>query len=322
VPLTLLGIPPDAEVAVIEMGMNHPGEIARLAEISRPEVGVVTNVGESHLEFLGSLENVLRAKGELLEYLKPDDTAILNADDRLLMSGRLSIRARTVTFGIDRPADVRATEVVGVSGNGARFSIEGHTVQLGVPGREFVYDALAAIAVSDALGVSLEEACEALHGFRPYRMRMEIHRVGKVRIINDAYNANPVSMQAALTTLTQIPDAGRRIAVLGDMLELGEQAFALHRRVGEQTAASGLDRLFSVGTLAQDIQAGALAAGMPDERVRHFEGREEVREALRHEVRDGDVILVKGSRGCRMEIIVEDLIDYLEGKTKNEKRKS
>ncbi|MCK4545943.1 MAG: UDP-N-acetylmuramoyl-tripeptide--D-alanyl-D-alanine ligase [Candidatus Eisenbacteria sp.] len=322
VPLTLLGIPADAEVAVVEMGMNHPGEIARLSEISRPEVGVVTNVGESHLEFMGSVENVLRAKGELLEYLKSGDTAVLNADDPHLMSGGLSIRAGTVTFGIRQRADIRATDVVAVSGEGARFRIGGHTVRLGVPGEEFVYDALAAVAVAVALGVPEGEACEALEGFRPCGMRMEQLRLGTVTVINDAYNANPVSTRAALVTLSRIPGNGRKVAVLGDMLELGAQSPALHREIGGHAAASAVDLLFTVGILSRDIDAGALAAGMPADRVRHFEGRAEVQEALRRQVEEGDVVLVKGSRGCRLEAVVKDLVEYLEGRNQDVERKT
>ncbi len=314
VPLTLLRIPEDSEAAVVEMGMNHPGEIRRLAEISRPGVGVVTNVGPSHLEFLGSVENVLAAKGELLEYLKPADTAVLNADDPYLTSGRLSIRARTLTFGIDAASDFRPDRVEAVAGEGALFVLEGREVRLGVPGREFVYDALAAVAVGSALGVSLDDACGALEGFRPLGMRMETVRMGKVTVINDAYNANPTSVRAALRTLARMGKGGRTVAVLGDMLELGEHASRLHFEVGEAVAASGVDLLFTVGTHAREIQCGALSGGMPENRARHSHGSEEVREALRRTITDGDWVLVKGSRGCRMETIADDLVSFLGGK--------
>ncbi len=311
VPLTLLAIPEDAEAAVVEMGMNHQGEIRRLAEISRPRVGVVTNVGESHLEFLGSVENVLRAKGELLEYLQPADTAVVNADDPHLMSGSLVVRARTLTFGIDAPADFRASGVEAVSGEGARFALAGHDVRLGVPGREFVYDALAAVAAGTALGVPVDDACEALQGFRPCRMRMETIRAGDATVINDAYNANPASVRAALRTLGGIAARGRRIAVLGDMLELGQHSSRLHFEVGEAVGQSAVDRLFTVGTHSREIQSGALSQGLPADNGRHSEETEEALEVLRRTVAKGDVILVKGSRGCRMETIAEGLVSFL-----------
>jgi len=312
VPLTLLALPREAEVAVIEMGMNHLGEIRRLAEMSDPEIGLVTNIGEGHLEFLGSMDNVLCAKGELLEYLKPEHVAILNADDPYLGAGRLSIRARTLTFGVDGPADVRATDVTPVSGEGARFSLGGRTVQLGVPGREFVYDALAAVAVGVALGVPEADACEALAGFRPYRMRMEVLRLGPVTVIDDTYNANPASVRAALETLGSMEVEGRRIAVLGDMLELGADAGRLHRDVGRWVARTGVDALFTLGPLAAEIRAGAVSAGLPGDRAVRAEDREELGRVLSDAVGPGDVVLVKGSRRCRMETVVEALRTHLE----------
>jgi UDP-N-acetylmuramoyl-tripeptide--D-alanyl-D-alanine ligase len=299
--------------------MNHPGELKRLAELARPEVGVVTNVGESHLEFLGSVERVLAAKGELLESLEPDGTAVINADDPHLMSGRLRIRARTLTFGIDRPADVRAVDVEPVGEGGARFTLAGRRVALGVFGREFVYDALAAAAAAHALGIPLEDAGPAIEGFRPFRMRMEVIRAGGVTVINDAYNANPLSVRAALDTLGRLGARGRTVAVLGDMLELGAETRRLHQEVGRHAARSGVGRLLTVGAAAREIGSGALAAGMAHRNSRHFEGSGEVREALRRmveagEIADGDVVLVKASRGLKMETVVEDLVEVLRGR--------
>lgn len=314
VPLTLLGIPPDAEVAVVEMGMNHLGEIRRLSELSDPEVGVVTNVGASHLEFLGSMENVLRAKGELVEYLAPDGTAVLNADDPWLAAGRLSIGARILTFGIERPADVRATDLAEVAGRGARFTLSGRTVQLAIPGREFVYDALAAVAAGIALGVREEEACDALEGFRPFRMRMETIRAGGVTVVNDAYNANPASVAAALRTLGGMETDRRRIAVLGEMLELGPEARRFHLEAGTRAAGARIDLLFTFGELAREIRRGAISGGMPADRARHFDAREALADALSRTVGPGDVVLMKGSRGCRMETFVEDLVGHLGGR--------
>lgn len=313
VPLTLLGIPPDAEVAVVEMGMNHLGEIRRLSELSDPEVGVVTNVGASHLEFLGSMENVLRAKGELVEYLAPDGTAVLNADDPWLAAGRLSIGARILTFGIERPADVRATDLAEVAGRGARFTLSGRTVQLAIPGREFVYDALAAVAAGIALGVREEEACDALEGFRPFRMRMETIRAGGVTVVNDAYNANPASVAAAIEELRAAPAEGRRVLVIGDMHELGEFAGRLHRQVGRRAARAGINLVWAIGEHAGEVERGCRSVARWKGEFHRADSTGSALTAVPVDPGSGDVVLVKGSRLMRLERICDRLVELSAG---------
>ncbi len=305
-PLTLLQLKADSGAMVVELAMRAPGEIARLAHICAPQFGVITNVGPAHIQFFPSIEAIARAKGELLDALGPADMAVLNADDPLVMSQSSRMRGKVVTFGLGPQADFRAHEVETLPGRGVMFRTEAGTlVELPLPGRHMVYNALAAIAVGRAFSVPEPDIAEALAGCRPQPMRMEMIHVDGLQILNDAYNANPVSMRAALETLLEVKGPTRRIAVLGDMLELGDTALESHRQIGRLVAGLGIDLLFTVGHLARCIADEAIAAGMAGHKVAHFEDKKTLADVLTGAAATGDLILVKGSRLMGLEAIVE-----------------
>ncbi|OGG52195.1 MAG: hypothetical protein A3F84_03800 [Candidatus Handelsmanbacteria bacterium RIFCSPLOWO2_12_FULL_64_10] len=304
-PLMVFRLSAQHEVAVLEFGISEFGGLKRLCEVADPNVGLITNIGPSHLEFLGSVEGVAKAKGEILEYLDESSTAILNLDDLWLAKGQNKIKGRLLGFGIEKISQFRGEGLVFDQAGCGHFSLQGRKIALRVPGRHNVYNALAAAAVGHALGVPIEDATLALGGFQPAAMRSAVETRGGVRILNDAYNANPASTKAALETLSvmAVEQGGRRIACLGDMLELGDDAPELHREVGA-FATKGIDLLFVTGPLAAEIVKGAAALG---DRARHFPDRADLIRALNETLRPGDALLVKGSRGMRMEEVIAGL---------------
>jgi UDP-N-acetylmuramoyl-tripeptide--D-alanyl-D-alanine ligase len=291
------------DMAVLEMGMNHMGEINRLAEICNPSVGVITNVGPVHLEFLGTIDGVARAKGELLDHLSEKELAVLNADDALVMGQRSRSRAKLVTFGLGEYANVRAREIDAGFSSTVFALDDGSEFLLNIPGVHHVVNALAAIAVGQSFGVRMSDMQAALAALEPSDMRMDVQIVGNITYINDTYNANPDSVRAALGTLAISPGSGRRIAVLGDMLELGKSSLQAHRDVGAE-AAEVADVLITVGNRAIDMAVGARAAGLTSSQIVECATTAEASGVLENTVEDGDVVLVKGSRGMRMEEIV------------------
>ena len=308
VPLTLLGLSSDHEVAVVEMGMNHPGEMGLLAELARPTIGVITNVAEAHMEGMGSLEAIAEAKGELLEALPPEGTAVLNADDARVMSQAKRTSARVVTFGLSPDAGTRAVDVR--DGAVVSFDLDrGGSVELPVPGRHNVMNALAALAVGEVLGIDREAAIEGLSSFEPSPMRMSISRVGGWIVLNDAYNANPGSLGAALESLVALAGGRPTVAALGAMLELGSRTRDAHREAGLLVAEKGIDHLLLFGREIEALREGALAGGMPPGRARLFDDKTALVEALRRLSDDDAVLLVKGSRAMRMEEVVELLVE-------------
>jgi UDP-N-acetylmuramoyl-tripeptide--D-alanyl-D-alanine ligase len=308
-PLTLLRVGGQERVAIVEAGMNAPGEIWRLAQIAAPDVGVVTCVGPAHLERLGSLGAIAEAKGELYRRLRPSAVAVVNADDPLAAATARAFPGRKVAFGLgEAEVAVRARHVVehGLEGTDFELVVERHAVpvRLAVPGRHNVTNALAAAGVAHALGVAMEDVRAGLEAFQPPGMRMEVTRLPSgVTVLNDAYNANPASMAAALRTLAT-SRARRRIAVLGEMRELGAHAVAGHRDVGAEAAAARLDALFVLGPQADDVRAGAEAAGMPAERITVAASHADLAGRLRSACRSGDLVLLKGSRGAAMEEVL------------------
>jgi UDP-N-acetylmuramoyl-tripeptide--D-alanyl-D-alanine ligase len=299
---------------VLEMGARGPGHIARLCAVARPQVGVVLNVGSAHLGEFGSADGVAQAKGELVEALADDGTAVLNADDpRVLgMAGRT--RARVLTTGRSADADVRAADVVLDDQARARFTLVAHgearPVALQVVGEHQVANALSAAGAALALGLTLEQVAGALSAATPRsRWRMEVtRRPDGVTVVNDAYNANPESMRAALAALTGLPGT-RRIAVLGGMAELGPGAPAEHERLGRDAAAAGADLIVAVGGDAVGIADGAVAAGRrAGEESVHVPDRTAARELLDGVLRPGDVVLVKASRSYGLERLAADLL--------------
>ena len=309
-PLTLLQLTPAHRAAVVEIGMRGLGQIAALALVAAPSIGVVTNVGETHIELLGSLENIARAKSELVEAIPAGGTVILNADDPRVAAMAKTCRpsVRVVTFGIERAATVRGLDLV-AEGLSSRFSVsfdggarEAFTLPLA--GRHNVYNALAALAVGWTLGLSPAAMGEGLAHPNLTGQRFECYEKSGYTIINDAYNASPASMAAALATLSETA-RGRRVAVLGDMLELGAIARQAHRRVGEEAAAFGVELLLTCGTLGAEIAQAAQAAGVKE--VHACASHEEAGAFLRRSLQPGDTILFKGSHGMRMDKIIDFL---------------
>jgi len=310
VPLTLLKLDAAHKTAAIEMGMSGLGEIDLLARLTGPTVGVITNVGPAHLEFLETMDRIAQAKGELLENLQADGIAVLNADDTYYATFKRRHRGRTLSFGIDQMSDVRATDIR-QGKDFTDFTITSddsrQDVRLSVVGRHNIYNALAAATAAIAVGMPLEAVKYGLDGFAPVALRSEIKRVHGRIVFADCYNANPGSMDAALKTLVSLKAGSQQaVAVLGDMLELGAGTAEAHREVGRAAMRLGVDLLITMGTLAKHMGAGALDAGMPRDRVVEARSFTEAATLLKALTRDNDVVLVKGSRGMKMEKILEE----------------
>jgi UDP-N-acetylmuramoyl-tripeptide--D-alanyl-D-alanine ligase len=312
-PLTLLAATEEAEVVVCEMGSRGPGHIRRLCEVARPSVGVVTNVGVAHMELFGSMEVIQEAKAELVDALPDDGVAVLNADDPVVNGFAQRARGRVLRYGASPDAAVRALDIeVSPTTGAASFDLltpSGRArVTLRVPGEHMVSDALAAAAVGHALGVEARDAAARLGEARVSGGRMEVLETSDgIRLVHDAYNANPTSVAAALRSVRWMKGRGRFVAVLGPMAELGPIAREEHERIGELLARIGVDLLVTVGPEGELIARGAEREGLEPERVVRCAGADEAVDALRAAVRPGDVVLVKASRAARLERIVHAL---------------
>jgi len=309
-PLTLLGLKPHHQMAVLELGMNRRGEIKRLAEIAQPRIGVITNVGPVHLEHLKTLEEVALAKGELFESLGGNSHAVLNADDSRVAALAGRCPAQITTFGIASPARVRALAIESSPSGGNRFILaigkESIPVTLRAPGTHSIYNALAAAAVASLCRVGMPDIKAGLEQYSSFPGRMEIVPLdNSITIINDTYNANPVSMETALTTLAQLKGAGRGIAVLGDMLELGAASEAYHRQLGSLIKTLRIGPVILTGDYARTVAAGADAAGTSGTSIIIAHTHEEIACRLDMTVQPHDWILFKGSRGMNMEKSME-----------------
>ncbi|HYB99627.1 MAG TPA: UDP-N-acetylmuramoyl-tripeptide--D-alanyl-D-alanine ligase [Candidatus Limnocylindrales bacterium] len=308
VPLTLFGLRSCHKAAVVEMGMNAPGEIARLAEITAPTIGLITCVAEAHLEGLGSIAGVARAKGELFEGLPSDACAIVNADDANVMAQAPRFSGRRLTFGDAGAVTARNIVCDRVDATGFDLCFQGACAHVELPlgGRHNVQNALGAAAAAFAAGVSVETAAAGLTRMQAPPMRLAAERLENgITLINDVYNANPGSLRAAIQTLGSV--AARRIVVLGDMLELGPRSQELHRQAGRDAAAIEPTLLCAFGRFAADIVDGARSAGLADERACVCARHEDAAAAVAEAWRTGDAVLVKGSRGAAMEKVVEAL---------------
>lgn len=313
VPLTVLEAGSETDVLVVEMGMRGTGQIAALCDVARPTHGLVTNIGQTHIELLGTQEGILHAKGELVGCLPESGVAFLNGDDA--WSRRLAEEscALVVFYGLEAGNEVRASDVT-VSDDGRptlTLTVAGEsvTVVLPVPGRHNAYNAAAAAAVATTLGVPLEKVAAGLAEVRLTEWRMQVFTAANgVTVVNDAYNANPTSMRAALSALSDMNTGGRRVAVLGDMRELGSLAELAHFRLGEEVAALPIDVLVTVGELARRIAEGALAEGMDPGSVRPCLTAEEAGEVLDDVLQAGDVVLVKASRSLGLERVVDGIV--------------
>jgi UDP-N-acetylmuramoyl-tripeptide--D-alanyl-D-alanine ligase len=298
---------------VLEMGMNVPGEIRRLTEIAEPDVGLITNIEKVHLEGMGSLERIKEEKGELFRKMRKDGTILVNQDDPRVIDLASDYPGQKITFGIDHPAEVRAKEIrlKGAEGTSFTLIMEGVTLEITLPllGRHFVPNALSAIASASLFGVELEKVKEALEHLQPSPMRMEVLRLKEgVTLINDAYNANPRSMELALKTLSEMKGTGRAIAVLGDMLELGDFSVEAHQHIGQRVKEFSIDFLLALGEEAPVLIESAIRHGLDSEKARIAESHTEVISILRKMIREGDWILIKGSRRMGMEKIAEGLM--------------
>jgi len=316
VPLTLLRLESHHQIAVIEMGMNRRGEIKRLSQIAQPHIGLITNIGPVHLQHLKTLENVAEAKGELFDSLTAQDYAVLNANDPLIMKLSTRCPARTFTFGINAHAQVTAPNLSpsDYSTHCFTLQVEGKSIplRLTIPGIHTVYNALAAASIATICKLPLEEIKAGLEHFTAFTGRMVITTIdNNIHIINDTYNANPVSMESALRTLAQVKGEGNGIAVLGDMLELGDASLAYHHQLGSLVGTLHLDSLFLMGISAEAVAQGARATGVSEKAIYIGSTPEEVAEQLAKKVTRGDWILFKGSRGMKMEKILEYFLHLL-----------
>jgi UDP-N-acetylmuramoyl-tripeptide--D-alanyl-D-alanine ligase len=311
-PLSLLELRRNPDVAVVELGMNHFGEISTLVKIAEPEVRVWTNVGPAHLEFFGTVDAIAAAKAEIMEGAGADDLLVANADDDRVMRHAGHFTGRVCTFGIDRPADVRATEVrdLGVDGVAARVRTPTGDVDVQMPlaGIANLANLLAATAVALRFDVPLSSIVERAARLKPMARRGEITRTGRITIVDDSYNSNPGALSRALEMLREERRYTRRVAVIGEMLELGETSDQLHRQSGSEAAAAGLSLLVAVGGAAAHALAdGAVSAGMSAGNVHYVSDSARAADLVAGLVEAGDLVLVKGSRGIRTDVVVDRL---------------
>jgi UDP-N-acetylmuramoyl-tripeptide--D-alanyl-D-alanine ligase len=310
-PLTLLNLSSEHRWAVLEMGANHPGEIATLAGICRPDIGVVTNVGPAHLEGFGSLDGVASAKGELFDHMASNGVAVLNAEDKRVVSMAERALGKVLFYGTSKKAHIRASSIV-EQNRGTSFILElpeeQVTIHIKIPGAFMVFNALAAASVGYQIGLNAAEIKAALENdFEPAQARMNILEIKNgIHLIDDTYNANPDSMVGALKTLNSLKGKNRSVFVAGDMFELGEHAAVLHEKIGQIVADTKVSRLYAVGSHAGKVAEGAISRGMLKENI--FLGtKEEILTDLNKWLRTGDWVLVKGSRGMGMEQVVKGL---------------
>lgn len=314
VPFTLFEIKSDDEMAVVEMGINHFGEMDRLAKIAKPDMVVITNIGESHLEYLGSRDGVLKAKTEIFNYLPPYGIVVLNGDDDKLATITNANGIQPDYYGFGKGCDISAENYKSLGLDGSAFDIVFRSsggrmtmsVKLPVPGKQMVYNALAATLLATKLKIAPLQVKRALEKFTGISGRNNIIRTDVFTVIDDSYNASPTSMEASLDVLSTAPD--RKVAILGDMFELGEQSDKLHYQVGQYAGKSGADLIICVGANSEKTYMGAKMTS--DNTVRHFRTVDECLDQLEYLVKKGDTILVKASHAMKFEKIVE----YLQNK--------
>lgn len=305
-PKTVFKLGPQHEAAVFEMGMDHPGDIAKLTRIIRPDIAVITNIGVSHLEHMGSREAILAGKLEITQGMPDGAPLLLCADNDLLATVRQP-RLRVLTYGLEQPADITASDIRMEDGGTAfilHYGQEHLDAVIPALGRHNIYNAMAAFGVGICMGMQPESILQALRGYTPSGMRQRLHKHHGYTVVEDCYNASPDSMQAALETLSAMPCTGRRICVFADMLELGSIAEQAHEQVGRQ-AAGAADVLYTYGTLVALAAQAATAAGMTQ--VRHFHDKAQLADCLKELLQEGDILWVKGSRGMRLEEVLEEL---------------
>jgi UDP-N-acetylmuramoyl-tripeptide--D-alanyl-D-alanine ligase len=302
-PLTLLRLRKTDKVAVVELGTNHPGEIQRLAEIAAPDMGIITSVAAAHLEGLNSLAGVAREKGALFSGIRPDGIIAVNLDDSWVRRLGQNFSGKKITYGAGGQMQVESWRPLGAKGMmlGLRVGRRRFRVRLNFLGEHNRVNALGAAAMAYGFGASLAAIRRGLQKAKPFPMRMQLENWHNVRIINDAYNANPASMKAAIKALAGVECRGEKSAILGDMFELGRQTRREHLQLGKQVARAGIGRLYLLGAQAKQVRQGALQGGMPAECIVIGKHHADLAHRLRSHVRPGDWLLFKGSRGMEME---------------------
>lgn len=310
VPLTIFEIERKHRYGVLEMGTNAPGEIRRLSEIGSPDVAVIVNVSKTHLEGLGSIEGVAREKGAILEHLRAGGAFVYNADNPWCVEIAGKFQGKAIGFGFSRQAHIRCTDAKKKDA-GHAVTINGRLeMYLPVQGYHNIANCLASFAVCHALGHDIGDLRDVMASFQLPAMRIERQRIGDITVINDAYNANPESVRAALRYLGELNGGGRKVFVCGDMLELGQESPQLHREIGEEVARLNIDVLWTVGKRASDIAVAAKSKGMPSARVVSFDDVADIAPSEIQRLRQNDTVLIKGSRGMRMENVIERFKEY------------
>ena len=312
VPLAIFPADPSQDYLVLELGTNHFGEIKVLTDIALPDISVITNCGAEHLEFLRDLNGVRRENAEIISGMTAKGTLIVNGDDPDLLKEIESFPGQKITFGLNETNDLFAADIE-CDQTGVRFSLNKSRRRVFVPmlGKHNACNALAALAVARRMGVTEEQAIESLATARGPEMRMQLQTIGQITLINDAYNANPSSMRAALETASILKTTGRRIAILGDMLELGDTSDRYHREIGQVAAQCKFDLLACVGPQSTLIAEEADRSGLPNDRILRFGNSTDAAQNIPSRLKDGDLILLKGSRSMRLETIDQAIRQHL-----------
>jgi UDP-N-acetylmuramoyl-tripeptide--D-alanyl-D-alanine ligase len=308
-PLTLLRLRKTNKVAVLELGTNHPGEIDRLTEIAAPDMGIITSVAAAHLEGLNSVAGVAREKGALYSGIRPGGMIAVNLEDPRVRHLGQKFKGKKITYGAGGQLQAESWRTLGAKGVMLHLRVgrRRSRVRLSFLGEHNILNALGAAAMAYGLGASLAAIRRGLQKVKPFPMRMQLENWKKVGIINDAYNANPASMEAAIKTLAGIQCRGDKAAILGDMFELGRQTSRQHLQLGKQVARAGIDRLYLLGAQAKQVRQGALQSGLPAERIVIGKDHVDLATRLRSHVKRGDWLLFKGSRGMKMEKVLNHL---------------
>lgn len=306
-PIALGRMPRNVQFAIFEMGISYPGEMTKLADIIQPEIAVMTNIGPAHLETLKTVDRIVEAKFEMVDRLPAEAAIVLNGDDPRIVGEARRRMLNFISFGVDTDCPFRAKDIRLTLDRRISFTVSGQVIELPVLGRANVYNALAAVAAASVWGAPPEDWAAGLASFEPAAMRLTLERYRGLDLLIDCYNANPESVKEALRTLQGFAVVGRKIAVLGDMLELGDMSDALHIDIGRTAAAAGLDFLLCLGPHSAATVDGARAAGMKPETIRHYATHQDLLEALVALVQPGDMVLFKGSRGMALERIVVGL---------------
>jgi UDP-N-acetylmuramoyl-tripeptide--D-alanyl-D-alanine ligase len=302
-PVTLLQLDRNFDAAVLELGMNHSGEIDYLAGILKPHIGVITNVGSAHLEFVKDIDGVLKAKEELLRNLRLDDIAVVNGDDDRLVEVLEKYKFKKITFGMRKGCEFRATEV-NIHKKITSFKLNNGTLfKLNLLGTHNIYNVLAAIATSSIFDIDMYNLRGALESFKPLNMRMKFTEINGMTIIDDTYNANPLSVKSAVDTLSGL-NGNRKIAIFADMLELGGNSEQLHKDIGNYIAAKKIDLLITVGNLSRHIASAAKDSGMKASNIYNVTSKKEAADLLNRVAKPDDILLFKGSRLTKMEELI------------------